>query len=116
MQKEFDIHKRVFSFVVRVLHLIRFLPKDLVHKTISEQLIRSSTSIGANDQEANGVNSKKDFIHCYTIVRKELLETSYWLSLIAEMNPGLKARMNQLISENQELVKITSTIIKNAKV
>lgn len=113
--KKFDIHDRIFAFVIRVLKLIKALPKTFENKTFIEQLIRSVTSVGANDQEADGVSSKKDFIHCYTVVRKESKETLYWLRLLVKMNDGYEARMEALLQENQEIISIVSSIIKNAK-
>ena len=114
--KKFDIHERIFTFVIRVLHLIKVLPRSFENKTLTEQLIRSATSIGANDQEADGVSSRKDFIHCYTIVRKEAKETLYWLKLLAEVNIPFKTRMTALLQENQEIINIISSILKNAKI
>ncbi len=111
----FDIHERIFKFVVRVLHLIKFLPKNATNEIIVNQLTRSATSVGANDQEADGVSSRKDFIHCYTIVRKEAKETFYWLKLVTESNPELKTRMNWLLKENEELIKIISSILTKSK-
>lgn len=112
--KVFDIHERNFKFVVNTLKLIKYLPKSLENQIIINQLIRSVTSVGANDQEADGVSSKKDFIHCYTIVRKELKETRYWLTLLIELNPTLKLKLEPQISENNELIKIISSIISKA--
>ncbi len=112
--KTFDIHKRTFDFVIEVLKSIKYIPVSVENKIIVNQLIRSVTSCGANDQEADGVSTKRDFIHCYTIVRKELKETKYWLSVLSALDPKLKTRFSSLIVENDELVKIISTIIKNA--
>ncbi len=112
--KKFDIHDRIFEFVIRVLHLIKALPKTFENRVLLEQLIRSATSMGANDQEADGVSTQKDFIHCYTIVRKEGKETMYWLRLLAELNEKLKPRMIGLLQENTELISIVSSILKNA--
>lgn len=112
--KKFDIHDRIFSFVSQTLKLIRYIPQTVENKIIINQLIRSATSVGANDQEADGVSSRRDFIHCYTVVRKELKETRYWLLLLLEINPGLKDRLSSEIVESEELIKIISSIIGNA--
>jgi four helix bundle protein len=71
--------------------------------------------MGANDREADGVTTWKDFVHKYSIVRKEGKETDYWLNLIADTNEDLKPKMNELINEGQELIKIVSTIIYNTQ-
>jgi len=112
--KTFDIHERIFKFVVMVLKDIRNTPKTPENQIILNQLIRSVTSVGANDQEADGVSTKKDFIHCCTIVRKELKETKYWLRVLTEVNQLQSNNLSRDINESDELIKILSTIIKNA--
>ena len=114
MNKQYDIHHRIFIFVVRGLKVIRHLPKTIESKIIIDQYVRALTSVGANDSEADGVSSKRDFIHCYTVVRKELKEVRYWLRIISELYPELKVRLADLLNENDELIKIVSVIIKNA--
>ena len=109
--KKFDIHDRIFRFVIEVLELIKYIPQTVENKIIINQLVRSVTSVGANDQEADGVSSRKDFMHCYTIVRKELKETRYWLSILSELDNKLKRKFSNSIRENNELIKIISSII-----
>lgn len=111
----YDIHKRIYLFVIRVLRLVKQLPKTSENIIIINQITRSVTSIGANDQEADGVISRKDFIHKYSIVRKEAKETDYWLYIISDTNPVLELRMNDLLQESNELVKIISSILYNAR-
>ena len=91
------------------------LPKTDSNTIIIQQLLRCATSIGANDQEADGVSTRKDFIHYYTIVRKETKETNFWLKLISDTNPTLKPKMEAILKEGQEIALIISSIIKNAK-
>lgn len=110
-----DIHDRIYKFVIRVLKLIKQLPKTPENLIIIGQIARSVTSMGANDREADGTTTKKDFIHKYSIVRKEGKETDYWLNIIADTNPNFKPRMKDLISEGIEIIKIVSTIIYNTQ-
>lgn len=70
-----DIHDRIYRFIVRVLNFLKFLPKTQQNIIIINQVTRSVTSMGSNDQEADGTQTKRDFIHCYTTVRKEGKET-----------------------------------------
>jgi four helix bundle protein len=112
--KTFDIHERIFQFVISVLQLIKEFSNTEENKIIKNQIIRSVTSVGANDQEADGVSSKRDFIHCFTVVRKELKETHYWLRVLFALNPTLQIKINSRLQESDELIKIVSTIIGNA--
>lgn len=114
--KKFDIHDRIFAFVLRVLKVVKHIPQTVENKIIINQLVRAATSVGANDQEADGVSSRKDFMHCYTVVRKELKETRYWLRILSELDSKLGKRLTLLLQENEELVKIISSIISKTSV
>lgn len=113
MTNNHDIHERVYQFVIRGLKIIPFIPKTPQNIILINQFSRSITSIGANDQEADGTMTKKDFIAKYAIVRKESKETYYWLRLISDINPSLKSRMLSMLQENEEIIRIVSTIISN---
>ena len=84
--KRYDIHERIFALIIEVLSFAQKLPRTPVNQTIIPQIINSATSMGANDQEADGVATRKEFIHRYSIVRKEGKETAYWLRLIESTN------------------------------
>lgn len=71
--------------------------------------------MGANDREADGTITVRDFVSKYSIVRKEGKETDFWLNVIADTNPKLKPRMLSLITEGNEIIKIVSTIIYNTR-
>lgn len=114
MNTQYEIHDRIFSFVIRGLKVVRYLPKTIEAKIITDQYVRALTSVGANDNEADGVTSTRDFIHAYTIVRKELKEVRYWLRIIVELYPQLIPRVKELLDESDELIKIVSSIIMNA--
>lgn len=115
MNNNHDIHERIYQFVVRGLKIIRFVPKTPENLIIINQFTRSLTSMGANDQEADGTMTKKDFIAKYTIVRKEAKETYYWLRLLSDINSSLKTRMQSILQENEEIIRIVSTIITKTR-
>lgn len=106
-----NLEDRTLEFAKVVIHLCKDLPKNTVNFELLKQLVRSGTSIGANYREANDALSKKDFLHRMRISRKEAKETQYWLELIIEANPEFKERIEPLLQESMELVKILSSII-----
>lgn len=109
-----DIHARVFKYVVQGVEIIRLIPKTSENLTITEQLGRSLTSIGANDQEADAAITRKDFIAKYAIVLKETKKTIYWWRVLKEI--GFKNdNLDSLISEGKEIFMIVSAIIKSSK-
>ncbi|MFH1536179.1 MAG: four helix bundle protein [Patescibacteria group bacterium] len=65
-----DIHDRIYKFIICVINLTKELPKTPQNDVIIYQIVKSATSMGANDQEADGAESKKDFIAKCSIVKK----------------------------------------------
>ena len=108
--QRFDLEERTLEFAKRIVHLAKSLKRDPVNDMLSGQVARSGTSPGANYREANETETKKDFNHKIMICRKEAKETEYWLILIIEANPELKARIDPLLQEARELVKIFASI------
>lgn len=115
MNKPKDIHERIYAFALSVFSLIKKIKKNTQNDVIIYQLVKSVTSMGANDQEADGAESRKDFIAKYTIVKKESKETNYWLKLVGDTNPELKPDTLTLEQEGTEILKIISKIIINTK-
>ncbi|OGH19439.1 MAG: hypothetical protein A3F31_03105 [Candidatus Levybacteria bacterium RIFCSPHIGHO2_12_FULL_38_12] len=116
MKKTYDIHDRIYRFIVEVIRLINSLPKTPSNYVITGQILRSVTSMGANDQEADGTLTKKDFLHCYTIVRKEGKETNFWIRLVSDTNSlQIRERSLKLGVEGGEIVAIISTIINKTR-
>ncbi len=113
--KKYDIYERIFKFVVGVIKIVRLVSKTEENRIIISQLLRSVTSMGANAQEADGVSSKKDFIHCFTVVRKEEKESIYWLRLLYEINSSIRKDLERLIKEGEEITAIISKIISNTR-
>jgi four helix bundle protein len=109
----YDIHERIFNYVISVITFLNKLPKTASNLIFISQITRSVTSIGANDQEADGALTTRDFLHGFTIVRKEAKETVYWLRIIGRMNERYSKEVDILIKEGNEIVAIISTIIKN---
>ena len=76
--KENIIKNKTFVFSLKIIRLY----KEMVEKkeyVLSRQLLRSATSIGANVEEADEAQSRKDFISKISIASKEAVETRYWL-------------------------------------
>jgi four helix bundle protein len=115
MEKRIDIHERIYQFILKVLRFINKLPRTFTNQQIIGQLSRSITSMGANDQEANGTYTKADFTHCYTIVRKEGNESAFWIRLLGDMNASHKPETDILMKEADEIIRIVTTIIYNTK-
>jgi four helix bundle protein len=107
------IKERSFKFAVEIVKFCIYL-KEIRQYELSNQLIRSGTSIGANLREAVNGYSKKDFIYKVSIAQKEADETIYWLEIINEIIVD-DPISSQLLNESRQLLKIIRTISLNAQ-
>lgn len=101
--------KRLFDFAVRTIKYCRTLPKGKEYEIISYQLIKSSTSSGANYEEAQGAISKPDFFHKINICLKEMRETNYWLRILKEIKSN-DDNIEIILKESLELMRILGSI------
>jgi len=104
-----EFNKRVYGFAIEVIDFIEHLPKGQVSTIIGDQLIRSSTSIGANIIEAKSAASSKDYTNFFTHALKSANETKYWLALLRDSNKVEKGVANKLIQEVTELSNIIAS-------
>lgn len=103
-EKEFK--ERTKSLALRAIKLTEFLPKTTVGEVVGRQLLRSSTSVGANYRAACRAKSPKDMIHKLRIVEEEADESVYWLELICELELIKRERLEQLMAEFNEIVSM----------
>ncbi|OGH11299.1 MAG: hypothetical protein A3B38_00540 [Candidatus Levybacteria bacterium RIFCSPLOWO2_01_FULL_36_13] len=112
-KQEFKL--RCFNFSISVLKISEKLRKERINWPLIDQLVRSTTSIGANVVEGGNSSSKKEFINYFQIALKSASETLYWLALLKELNEGQSRQIELLIQECSEIKKLISTIILNTK-
>ena len=111
----YDLEERTYEFSKKIALFCRKLPKTTVNFQYIPQLIRASSSVGANYIEANESLSKKDFAMRIKISRKESKEAAYWLKLIKDTNgTQFSQEITVLLNEAQELRKILSSILIKA--
>jgi len=117
--KKFDIYDRVFNFTVRAVKFLEKLPKSISSVEYGRQLVRSSGSMGANLEEADGALTKKDFVNRVGIARRETRESRHWLKLISALasinNTADKVELDWLINESTEILLILSSIINKTQ-
>ena len=110
-----DILERSIKYSLLIIKLFKELKGDSVGRIIGNQLLRSGTSIGANIHEAQGGQSKADFIAKMSIAHKEALESAYWLRLVKDANVVSGIQLVELIDETDQLIRILSSILVSAK-
>ena len=110
------IVEKSFSFSIKIVRFYRdFKERGGETLILGRQLLRSATSIGANVHEAQAAQSKADFIAKISISHKEAWETLYWLKLILESELSTPLKLQGLILDCNELLKILSSILLTSK-
>jgi four helix bundle protein len=104
-----------YAFSLRIIQLYKFLCDEKKEFTLSKQVLRSGTSIGANVEEATAGQSKKDFIAKMYIAFKEARETHYWLRLLKDSGFIEEKLANSFLADNDELIRMLSSITKTAR-
>lgn len=112
---KYDLEERTALFGESVIELARKFKLDAVNKPLISQIVRSSTSVGANYTEADGGVSKKDFRNKIGTCRKEAKETKHWLRMLSKSNPEHIEECRVIWKEAHELVLIFSKIYNNSK-
>lgn len=111
-----DLPERTFAFARRIVKLCQALEeKPGVSRTLSRQLLRSGTSIGANVEEGQAAQSRADFIAKYYIACKEARETHYWIRLLGSADVLPTERLAEISAECNELIAILTSIVKKLK-
>jgi len=111
----YNIKHRAFYFSKDIVLFIGRQKYDRIYFSLFDQLIRSSTSIGANLVEGISGASKNDFIKFHVIALKSANETKYWLSLIKETLELDKESLSIFLKEANEIANIIASIIINSK-
>lgn len=104
------------NFSVRVIDVSEAMKRTRAGTHLADQLLRSGTAPYGQHAEAEGAESRDDFIHKIKVCHKELREARRWLRLI--QRAGLVAKpplLNPLIDEADELVKIFAASIRTAQ-
>ncbi|MFA5210887.1 MAG: four helix bundle protein [Patescibacteria group bacterium] len=114
MNKE-GLKQRTKEYSLRIIKLIQALPNNITAWTISKQLVRSGTSVGANYRAVCRSRSEADFIAKLGIVIEEADESAFWLELIIENNLLKKELVNPLLKETNEIIAILVSSLKTMK-
>lgn len=112
---EQTVAEKSFRFAVRVVKLCRYLTETKKEYTLTKQLLRAGTSIGANIAEAQQGQSRADFVAKVSIALKESSETDYWLRLMHATELLSQTEFASIIADCRELEKMLTSILKSAK-
>lgn len=103
---------KTYNFALRIIKLYKHLSQEKKEYTLSKQILRSGTSIGANSEEAAGSISKREFRAKFFISYKEARETHYWIRLLKDSGYIDQELANSLLEDVEEIMKILGAILK----
>ena len=109
------LRDRTKQFALRIIRLSEALPKSNEAQEIGKQLLRSGTSVAANFREASRARSDAEFIAKLGIVEQEMDESLLWMELLVESEIVALARMQELMTEADELIRIVIKAIQSTK-
>ena len=117
MAKENAALDKSFDFAIRAVMVYQYLTKERREYVLSKQLVRCSTSIGANVNEAQAGQSRNDFTAKMAVASKEARESKYWIDLLIATDylSGSDDDIKTLRNNAAELVKILTSIVKTAQ-
>lgn len=111
-----DLSDRLITFAANVIRLTDQLPSTKAGREVAGQIIRSSTSVGANYEEARGADSRADFCNKLQISYKEMRESRYWLCVVVKAGfIADQSATDPLIQEATELRAILAKCVATAR-
>ena len=114
-RKDNIIQEKTEAYASRIVRLYIYL-RDVKHEqTLSKQILRSGTSIGANTAESRNAQSKADFINKLSVALKEADETVFWLKTLYSGNYITKKQLQSMMNDNEAIIRILVKIIKTSK-
>jgi four helix bundle protein len=110
-----DLRRRKKDFALRIIKLFRALPNTKEGRILGRQVLRSGTAVAANHRSACRARSRADFISKISITVEEADETAFWLELLIDAGIVKRARLEGLLVEANELVRIFQASRTTAK-
>jgi four helix bundle protein len=110
-----QVRPKSYSFALEAIKATRQVQAGQREYVLTGQFLRAATSIGANIEEANAAQTKRDFIAKMAVASKEAREAHYWLRLLTDAEYLAEDTGKQLQSSALELVRMLTAIVKSAQ-
>ncbi len=110
-----DLKIRTKQFAIDCWRLCALLPKSREYNNLVFQLLKSSSSVGANWRASQRPKSDADFINKLKIVEEEVDESCFWLEILIDIWNEDTSEAERLWKESDEILRITVASINTAK-
>jgi four helix bundle protein len=114
-KQDSPIKTKSFAFAIRIVNLYKYLTTEKGEHILAKKILSSGTAIGALVREAEGAESKADFIHKLSIALKEAQKTEYWILLLHQTEYIEDKACYSLRKDLVEILKLLVSIIKTTK-
>jgi len=115
MSYSIDLKGRCYKFSLSLIAFIDTLPNQRSCWIISDQVLRSGTSIGANLVEGTASSSRLEFKKFHEIALKSANETKYWLGLLRDSGKGNSEETEKLLKEVNEISNMIASGVMKLK-
>ena len=115
IDKHLELKTRTKAFALRVIKMSDALPKTRAANVITNQILRSATSLAANYRAVGRARSKAEFVAKLGVVIEEADETVFWLEMLADSGIVNASKLSELLKEANQLMLIFSASRRTAK-
>src|SRR5690348_808377 len=115
LDKHLELKNRTKVLALRIIKMSDVLPKTRAANVITNQILRSATSMAANYRAVGRARSKAEFVAKLGIVVEEADETVFWLEMLGDSGIVPEAKLSELLQEANQLVMIFSSSRKTAQ-
>ena len=109
------LHNKSYAFARRIINMVKYIDCPYKMVSLTNQIFRSGTAVGALVREAEFAQSPSDFINKLHIALKECNETTYWLNLLHDTNFIDEKEYNSMVQDSKELLALLISSIKTVK-
>jgi four helix bundle protein len=113
--RKYDLAERTARFGESVIQFCKTIKRSAITLPLIRQLVRSSTSVGANYLEADEAGSKKEFRYRISVCKRECRESQHWLRMLVVAAPECTESARALWKEAHELILIFGTIFRRSQ-
>ncbi len=115
MEKKVNLYDLTKKLGIEAIKFLTTLLRDIPSKIITNQLVKSATSVGANYRSVCKARSKADFIAKLGLVEEETDETLYWLEILQETSIVSESYIKNIYSITKQILAMTIASLKTAK-
>ena len=113
--KDLIFWQRAYEVSKMIFRLVNQLPKNQANRILTSQILRSAMSVGANIAEGYGRFGSKEYPRFLQVALGSANETEHWLLLLQECCPNLKNSIQEIITKNEESIKMLAASLKTLR-